>query len=92
MTFNQKLQAIACLFESAPTEERFIGGEKVFISYFLANIPGLTKADMVAFHRSGLIKLSRADLPDFTDLAKVAASETRYENAEWHFVRGIRIP
>ena len=89
ITFNSKLQAIAEHFKTAPGADRFAHGEKVYISYFLEVIPGLTKADLIAFHRSGLIKLSRADLPDMCDLEKIKASETRYENAEWHFVRAV---
>lgn len=44
-------------------------------------------AALVEAHRAGTIALSRCDLVEAFDAAKVAASETYYRRAEFHFVR-----
>jgi len=44
------------------------------------------KRRLVTAHRAGKLDLARADLPGFLDSSLVAASETRTENASFHFI------
>ena len=72
------------------------GDNKVFIAHVwrrLRDEPGLPPMDLPAFKRrlteannAGLLTLSRADLVEVMDPADVRESETRYLNAEFHFV------
>lgn len=66
-------------------------GEKVFI-YAVAEGMGMALTDafrarLVEAHRATLLSLSRADLVQAMTPWKVDASETRYRNASFHFVR-----
>lgn len=72
------------------------GHDKVFISHVLrqltdegarVNDAGEFKERLVSVHRHRLLSLSRADLVEAMDPRDVAASETRYLNATFHFVR-----
>ncbi len=72
------------------------GDNKVFISHVwrrLRDEPGVPAMDLPAFkgrlteaNNARLLTLSRADLPQLLDSADVQESETRYLNAEFHFV------
>jgi hypothetical protein len=72
------------------------GDNKVFISHLwrrLRTEPGFPPMDLPAFKRrlaeannAGLLTLSRADLVQVMDPVDVRESETRYLNAEFHFV------
>lgn len=73
--------------------ERF-GESKVFISAVFRRFSALTSMDELEFkrrlveaNRLGQLRLSRADLVDAMDPSLVAASETRHDNATFHFVR-----
>lgn len=44
------------------------------------------KARLVEANRDGLLTLSRADLVEVMDPARVTESETHYLNATFHFV------
>ncbi len=71
-------------------------GGKVFISHVYRSYCDLYpeaaltleafKERLIEVNRRGLIRLSRADLPNLMDPADVRASETRYLNAVFHFV------
>ena len=72
------------------------GDDKVFISHVLRQLTdeGASVNDaekfkdrLVSVHRRELLSLSRADLVEAMDPKDVAASETRYLNATFHFVR-----
>lgn len=72
------------------------GDNKVFIAHVwrrLRDEPGFPAMDLPAFksrlteaNNAGLLTLSRADLVEVMDQADVRESETRYLNAEFHFV------
>lgn len=74
----------------------WFGDNKVFISHAWQTFrqqPGGQNVDLPAFkqrlveaNREGLLRLSRADLVSAMDPADVRASETRYLNAEFHFI------
>ncbi|HKA87997.1 MAG TPA: hypothetical protein VKE22_10040 [Haliangiales bacterium] len=86
--FARRVRAAA----GASPSGRF-GDNKVFISHVHAALadPALDlpafKARLVDAHRQGLVTLTRADLVEAMDPADVAASETRYLGATFHFVR-----
>ncbi len=86
--FARRVQAAA---GASPTG-RF-GDNKVFISHVHAALadPALDlpafKARLLDAHRQGLVTLTRADLVEAMDPTDVAASETRYLGATFHFVR-----
>jgi hypothetical protein len=71
------------------------GDDKVFIShvaqqldtdgYAIGDVDAF-KNRLVAVHRGRFLSLSRADLVPAMNLADVTASETRYQNATFHFV------
>jgi hypothetical protein len=72
------------------------GDDKVFISHVLQQLTNEGarvndaeefKDRLVSVHRRELLSLSRADLVEAMDSKDVAASETRYLNATFHFVR-----
>lgn len=68
------------------------GHNKVFISHVWRGLDGekdaaAFKERLVAAHREGLIDLSRADLVEAMSPEDVAASETTYFGATFHFVR-----
>lgn len=74
------------LSAAAKLPRHFTGSSKVFVSDVVA--AGLaTKDELLAAHRVGKIELSRCDLTSVADRVKVAASEIRYLNAEFHLVR-----
>ena len=50
------------------------------------------KQRLVEANREGLLRLSRADLVSAMDPADVRESETRYLNAEFHFILIERVP
>ena len=78
------------------------GDDKVFVSHVqqaYAERPGSRIREMDAFkrrlveaHRADLLTLVRADLVEAMDPRDVAASETRYMNATFHFIRCRRTP
>ena len=74
----------------------WFGDNKVFIAHAwrqMRSTPGGPSLDLPAFkqrlieaNREGLLRLSRADLVSAMDPADVRESETRYLNAEFHFI------
>lgn len=68
---------------SAPPAMRF-GRYKVFIAELDLGRTGVEL--LLEAHRSGLLRLSRADLVPAMDSALVAKSEVSYLNACFHFV------
>jgi hypothetical protein len=89
--FARTVKAVA---RDCPTG-RF-GDNKVFIAHVwrrLADEPGVPAMDLPTFKRrlteannAGVLTLSRADLVEVMDPTDVRESETRYLNAEFHFV------
>jgi hypothetical protein len=67
------------------------GGDKVFISDVLRELPDLTKEDLVRMHQRGEIVLARVDLVaavhDRGFARELAESETRHRNSEYHLVQ-----
>jgi len=61
------------------------GSEKRYIADIWASAEELLEAA-----RMGIVELSRCDLPAAYDADRVAASELRYLNATFHFVRMTR--
>lgn len=87
-SFAQQVLSVAKRTTGA---ERF-GEDKVFISaiwrrWGAAGDPVEFKHQLGVANHLGQLRLSRADLPELMDPAFVAESETRYENATFHFVR-----
>lgn len=89
--FAQRVLAAA----RASTTGRF-GDDKVFISHVLRQLDteGFAVGDvkgikdrLVEVNRRGLLSLNRADLIEAMDPKDVAASEVKYLNATFHFVR-----
>lgn len=88
-------ETVRALVRTSPPEDRF-HDNKVFIaavwraSQREPGFPRLTlpefKARLVEANRDGLLRLSRADLVQAMDPARVAESETTYLNATFHFV------
>lgn len=78
-------------------ETGWFGDDKVFISHVWpvyagrsgGKVEGLDafKRSLVEAHRADLLTLERADLVEAMDPRDVTASETRYLNATFHFVR-----
>jgi hypothetical protein len=93
LAFAETVKALA---RTSPPGDRF-GGNKVFVaavwraSQREPGFPRLAlpefKARLVEANRDGLLSLSRADLVQAMDPARVAESETHYLNAVFHFVR-----
>jgi hypothetical protein len=94
-TFAHTVMAAA---RTCPTG--WFGGNKVFISHVWGQLRdeprfaplGLAgfKEKLVEANRAGLLTLSRADLVQLMDPADVAASETTYLTATFHFVLAER--
>lgn len=79
--------------EARRTREGRFGERKVFISHLARRVAPLFdldersfKAKLVEAHRAGLLTLSRADLVGAMSPEAVAASETTYLGATFHFV------
>lgn len=87
----------ACVIAAArATRTGRFGDNKVFISHVIGRLrgdgasiedPEAFKARLVSAHQQGLLSLSRADLVEAMDPNDVDASEARYRNATFHFVR-----
>jgi hypothetical protein len=88
-TFAERVREAA----RASTTGRF-GGDKIFISHvwhtLKHQVRGLDerafKDRLLEANRARLLSLSRADLVEAMDPADVAASETRYLGATFHFI------
>jgi hypothetical protein len=88
-------QTVKALARTSPPADRF-GDNKVFIAAVWRasqrehGFPRLTlpefKARLVEANRDGRLRLSRADLVQAMDPARVTESETHYLNATFHFV------
>lgn len=94
MNANNDKSFAALVLETAravPAAGRF-GSDKVFISAVWERYGfGMTLErfkEWVGYSNStGALRLCRADLVELMDPATVKASETKWENAEFHFVR-----
>lgn len=93
---DEKAFAQCVLAAARASKTGLFGGDKVFISHVLRQLEAegfavgegnAFKERLVATHRSRLLSLSRADLVQAMDPADVEASEARYLNASFHFVR-----
>jgi hypothetical protein len=88
-------ETVKALGRTSPPEDRF-GGNKVFIAAVWRasqREPGFPRLDLPEFksrlieaNREGLLNLSRADLVEVMDPARVTESETHNLNATFHFV------
>jgi hypothetical protein len=88
-------RTIQVLARTSPPEDRF-HDNKVYIAALWrvgqreAGFPRMTlpvfKARLVEANQAGLLRLSRADLVQAMDQARLAESETPYLNATFHFV------
>lgn len=95
--FDLGVFAREVLSAAAASSSGWFGEDKVFISHVWASYahrPGSRVRDLDAFkhrlveaHRANLLTLIRADLVEAMDPKDVAASETRYLNATFHFLR-----
>jgi len=83
------------LHTAAAEKRRWVpGAHGVFISHVIERLqqagydadPDAVKADLVRLHRAGHITLTRADLVEAMKPEDVEASETRYLNAQFHFI------
>lgn len=98
--FDLEAFAREVLSAAAACPSGWFGEDKVFISHVWERYesqPGNRVRDVDAFkrrlveaHRANLLTLVRADLVEAMDPQDVAASETRYLNATFHFVRSRR--
>ncbi len=92
-SFAEQVLEIA---RSTPSDARF-GDNKVFISEIWSRLSkGANRPDwseptfkqlLTEANRRGELRLVRADLVEVMNPRQVAASETRFENATFHFVR-----
>lgn len=93
MTLINFAEMVIHASKRVPNDLRF-GRYKVFIDHVWKTCPFdlrmMTNEDfkdmLMACHRERLLTLSRADLVQAMDPLVVKASESRYMNAEFHFV------
>jgi hypothetical protein len=100
--FDLESFAREVLSAAAACPTGWFGDDRVFISHVrqaYAERPGSRVRDADAFkrrlveaHRADLLTLVRADLVEAMDPGDVAASEARYLNATFHFIRCRRNP